>query len=239
VTIFDLATLAPIGSVKTGANPDAILYEPTTHRVFAFNGRSHDAIAIEGATGAPAGTVALGGKPEFAVADGKGTIYVNIEDKAELVSLSSRDLNVVSRWPLAPCQEPTGLALDAAKRRLFVGCSNERMAVVDADTGKLLATLPIGRGVDGTAFDPGEGLAFSSNGEGTLTVVREDAPGHFVVVENVKTQPGARTLALDPVAHRIYLSTARFGPPPPPTPGQPHPRGAVQPGSFVILVVGR
>lgn len=240
VTIFDLRSLRPLGRVRTtGGNPDAIQYEPATHRIFTFNGAGQNATAIDPVTGAVVGTIALGGKPEFAVVAGGGRIYVNIEDKAELVALDARALAVSARWPLKPCEEPTGLSLDATHGRLFVGCSNRLMAVVDAATGRLVATLPIGGGVDGTAFDPGAGLAFSSNGEGTLTVVREVTPDSFVVVDNVPTQRGARTLALDPRTHNVLLATAEFGPAPTPTPEQPRPRPTLVPGSFVILVVGR
>jgi len=172
VTIFDLKTLKTIGTVKTGTNPDAIVYDGVTERVFTMNGRSHDATAIHAADGAVVGTFALEGKPEFAVADGKGNIYVNIEDKSELVQFDARKLTVLNRWPLKPCQEPSGLAIDLKNRRLFAGCDNKLMAVVDADTGKVIATPPIGEGVDANAFDPGTNYAFASNGEGTLTVVR-------------------------------------------------------------------
>ena len=239
VTIFDSRSLAVLGRVRTtGGNPDAIVYEPATHRVFTFNGTGANATAIDLTAGAVVGTVALGGKPEFAVAPGDGRIYVNIESTAEVVVLDARDLTVAARWPLAPCQAPTGLSLDAAHARLFVGCSNRLMVVVDAANGRLVATLPIGGGVDGTAFDPGTGLAFSSNGEGTLTVVREVAPDSFAVVETVPTQRGARTLALDRRTHAVFLATAQFGPAPAPTADQPRPRPAIVPGSFVILVVG-
>jgi hypothetical protein len=240
VTLFDLHSLQPLGRVRTtGGNPDAILYEPATHRVFTFNGAGENATAIDPAAGTVAGTVALGGKPEFAVATGDGRIYVNIESTAELVRLDARALTVTARWPLAPCADPTGLSLDATHARLFVGCSNRLMMVVDAASGRLVATLPIGGGVDGTAFDPGTGLAFSSNGEGTLTVIREASPDSFAVVENVSTQRGARTLALDPRTHTLFLAAAEFGPAPTPTPEQPRPRPTIVPGSFVILVVGR
>jgi DNA-binding beta-propeller fold protein YncE len=237
-TIFDLGTLAKVGEVKTGSKPDAILYDPVTHRVFAFNGASSDATAIDAAAGTVAGTIALGGVPEFAVVDGKGSVYVNLEDKAEIVAIDARELKVKSRWSLAPGKEPTGLAIDTKKGRLFAGCHNELMVIVASDTGNVLATLPIGRGVDATAFDRASGLAFSSNGDGTLTVVKEDAPGHFVVVENVKTQAGARTMALDPRTHRIFLATAQFGPPPPPTAERPNPRAPALLNTFVIVVVG-
>jgi DNA-binding beta-propeller fold protein YncE len=239
VTIFDLRSLKPLARVRTtGGNPDAIVYEPATHYVFTFNGTGQNATAIDVATAGVVGTVALGGKPEAAVAPGDGQIYVNIEDKAELVTLDARSMAVTARWSLAPCEEPTGLALDVAHARLFVGCSNRLMAVVDATHGRVLATLPIGRGVDGTAFDSGTGLAFSSNGEGTVTVVREVTADSFAVVETVATQRGARTVALDPQTHRLYLPTAEFGPTPEPTPEQPRPRPSILPGTFVILVVG-
>ena len=239
VTIFDLKTLATIGQVKAGQNPDAIVYDPASKRVFTMNGRSGDATAIDAATGKVEGTVPLGGKPEFAVADGGGHIYINIEDKSELVALDSGKLAVAARWPLTPCERPTGLAIDRKHRRLFSGCSNELMAVVDADSGKLIATLPIGSGVDATAFDPGLQYAYASNGEGTLTVAHEDSPGKFSVVENVATQRGARTMALDPDTHRVYLVTADFAPAPPPAPGQPRPRPAILANTFVLLIVGR
>ena len=239
VTIFDLKTLASVGQVKTGQNPDAIVYDPASERVFAMNGRSADATAIDAVTGMVAGTVPLGGKPEFAVADERGHIYVNIEDKSELVVLDPRKLAVEARWPLAPCQEPTGLAIDLEHRRLFAGCSNKLMAVVDAESGKVITTLPIGSGVDATAFDPGLQYAYASNGEGTLTVVHEDSPDKFTVLENVPTQRGARTMALDPRTHQVYLVTADFAPAPPAVPGQPRPRPAVLPNSFVVLAVGK
>ncbi len=240
VTIFDLRSLAALGTVRvTGGNPDAIVYEPVTHRVFTFNGAGQNATAIDVSAGAVVGTVALGGKPEFAVATGDGRIYANIENTAELVVLDARALAVTARWPLAPCADPTGLALDAAHSRLFVGCSNRLMAVVDGASGRVLTTLPIGAGVDGTAFDPGTGLAFSSNGEGSVTVVREVTPDSFSVVDTVATQRGARTVALDPRTHALFLATAEFGPAPAVTPEQPRPRPAIVPGSFVILVVGR
>jgi DNA-binding beta-propeller fold protein YncE len=238
-TIFDLKTLGRIGEVKTGENPDAILYDRASGRVFTFNGRSGDATAFDAARGTVAGTVPLGGKPEFAVADDKGRVYVNIEDKSEIVALDSRSLQVEGRWPLKPCQEPSGLAFDREHGRLFSVCRNNLMAVVDTVSGRVITTLPIGSGVDGAAFDPATRLAFSSNGEGTVTVVHEDSPEAFRVVETVKTQRGARTLALDPKTHRIFLSTAEFGPAPAPTAEAPRPRPSIVPGTFLVLVLGR
>ena len=239
VSIFDIKTLAPTSKVKVGDNPDAILYDPATKRVFTFNGRSQDSTVIDAASGNVLGTIKLDGKPEFAAADGRGTIYVNIEDKSELTAIDPNKQEVKVKWPLAPCEEPTGLSMDRKNRRLFVGCESKMMAVVDADSGKVLATLPIGEGVDATAFDPETGLAFASCGEGVLTVVKEESPDKFSVAENVPTKRGARTLALDAKTHNIFVVTADFGPPPAPTADNPHPRPAMLPDSFVVLVVSK
>jgi DNA-binding beta-propeller fold protein YncE len=234
VTIFDLKTLKTIGTVNAGTNPDAIVYDSVTKHVFTLNGRSHDATAINAADGTVAGTLELGGKPEFAVADGRGSIYVNIEDKSELVQFDAKKLTVLNRWPLAPCQEPSGLAMDRKDHRLFAGCGNKMMAVVDADTGKVIATPAIGQGVDANRFDPDTKYAFASNGEGTLTVVHEDSPDKFTVVDNVPTKRSARTMALDAKTHNIFLAAADLEPP---AQGERRPR--MKPGSFVILVVGK
>lgn len=239
VTIFDLKTLKPSSQVKVGQNPDAILYDPVSKRIFAFNGNSKDATAIDAGTGTVAGTLALGGKPELGVADERGRVYVNLEDKSQIVAIDSRKLKIEATWPLAPGEEPTGIAMDRKHRRLFVTCSNKLMAVVNADNGKLLTTLPIGSGVDGAAFDSDKQLAFSSNGDGTLTVVREDSPDKFSVAENVVTQRGARTLDLDQKTHRVFLVTAEFGPTPAPTVERPRPRPPMLPGTFTLLVFGR
>lgn len=240
VSIFDLKTLALISKVKdVGENPDAILYDPASKRVFTFNGRSHDSTAIDAATGKIVGKIPLDGKPEFGVSTGAGEIFVNIEDKSELTSLDPQALKVKSIWPLTPCQEPSGLALDAKSRRLFSGCDNKMMAVVNADTGKVITTLPIGEGVDADRFDPETHLAFASCGEGVLTVVKEESPDKFSVLQNVPTEARARTMELDSTNHQIYLVTAEFGPKPAATADQPNPRPPVLPGSFVVLVVGR
>jgi len=239
VSIFDLRTLKTLSKVKAGENPDAIIYDPASKRVFAFNGRSHDATAIDAERGAVVGTIKLDGKPEFAVSDGKGGVFVNIQDKSELAALDPSKLEVRAVWPLAPCEEPTGLAMDRTTRRLFAGCLNKLMDVVDADSGKVITTLPIGEGVDANTFDPETGLAFASCGEGVLTVVHEDSPVKFSVAENAPTQKGARTMALDPKTHQIFLVTAKFGPPPAPTADQPRPRPTILPDSFVLLVVSQ
>lgn len=240
VTVFDIKTLAPIGSkIKVGENPDAILYEPTTKRVFTFNGRSQDSTAIDAASGKVLGTIKLDGKPEFAASDAKGEVFVNIEDKSELTVIDPNKLEVKAKWPLAPCTEPSGLALDRKNRRLFVGCDNKMMAVVDADSGKVLATPAIGEGVDATAYDDENGLAFASCGEGVLTVVKEDSPEKFSVVENVKTESGARTMALDSKTHNVFTVTAKFGPPPAATADNPHPRRTILPDTFEVLVLSK
>ena len=239
VTIFDLKSLKAIGTVPTGENPDAIVYEPTTKRVFAMNGRSKDATVIDAAEGKAAGRIDLGGKPEFAVVDGAGKLFVNLEDKSEILQLDPKELKVVARWPLAPGEEPSGLAIDVKNHRLFSTCGNKMMVVVDSESGKVLATPAIGENVDGAAFDPATGLAFSSNGEGTLTIVHEENPTTFKVIQTVKTQRGARTIALDPKTHNVFLPTAEFGPTSAPTKEAPRPRPAVVPGSFRILVVGK
>jgi DNA-binding beta-propeller fold protein YncE len=239
VNIFDPNTLKSLGKVKVGDHPDAILYDPATKRVFTFNARSHDATAVDAEKGTVLGSIDLGGKPEFAVSDGKGTIYVNLEDKNQLFALDPAKLAVKSRWPLTGCESPSGLAMDRKNRRLFSGCDNKVMDVVDADSGKVLATLPIGEGVDATAFDDDTGLAFASCGEGVMTVVQEESPDKFSVAETVKTQRGARTMALDPKTHNAFTVTAQFGPRPEPTAQMPHPRPPVLPDTFVVLVVGK
>lgn len=240
VTIFDLKTLKPINKIQNvGENPDAILYDPATKRVFTFNGRSHDSTAIDSAEGKVLGKIALDGKPEFGVSDGKGEVFVNIEDKSELVALDPKELKVKSRWSLAPCESPSGLAIDREARRLFAGCDNKMMAVVNADSGKVITTLPIGEGVDADRFDPATKFAFASCGDGTLTVVHEDSPEKFSVVQSVPTERGARTMAIDLKTHHVFTVTADFGPRPAPTADNPHPRPSILPGTFEVLVIGK
>jgi len=239
VTIFDPKSLKSIGKVKVGTNPDCIIYDSATHRVFAFNRGSSDASAIEAKTGEVAGLIALGGHPEFAAADGKGTVFVNLDDKSEIVAIDSRKLNVKARWPIAPGQGPSGLAIDRKHMRLFAVCGNKKMIVIDANSGKVIADLPIGSGVDAAAFDPETNLGFSSNGEGTLTVVHEDSADKFSVVADLTNQRGARTMALDAKTHNVFLVTAQYGPPPAPTTERPNPRPAIVPGTFMILVFGK
>jgi YVTN family beta-propeller protein len=220
VTIFDLKTLKPIADVPTGQKPDAIIYDPATSRVFAFNGGSNSATAIDAATGKVAGTVNLNGGPEFAAADGNGSVYDNLEDESLVLRINSRELKVEQRWPTAPCTSPSSMAMDRDNRRLFVGCRSKVMAVMNADTGKVITTLPIGDHVDATAFDPETKLIFNSNGEGTITVIRQDSPDTYSIVETVKTAPRAKTMAVDRRTHRLFLST-------------------VENGQFEVLVVGK
>jgi DNA-binding beta-propeller fold protein YncE len=239
-TIFDLKTLKVLGQVKTGTNPDAILYEPASKLVFTFNGKSNDATAFDAATGKVTSTIILGGKPEFAETDGKGRVYVNIEDKSEVVEIDSMKLAVTKRYSLKPCEEPSGIGFDPEHRRVFSACHNNLMAILDLVSGKLIASVPIGSGVDGAGFDPGTGLAFSSNGgDGTLTVVRESSSGKFEVSETVATQLRSRTMTIDPKTHNIYLPASQFLPPPAPTPDNPKPRPTMINGSFMLLVVGK
>jgi DNA-binding beta-propeller fold protein YncE len=238
-TIFDLKTLRVLGRVKTGDGPDAILYDPATGRVFTFNGRSGDATVFDASSGKVLGTIALGGRPEFAATDDKGMVYVNIEDKGEVAEIDSRKLRVTNRYSLAPCNNPTAMAIDAAHGRVFSGCRNRIMTVLDTKTGRVIGTVPIGRGVDGAGFDPVTGLIFSSNGEGSLTVIRESSPGRFVVAGSVRTQVGARTMAIDTKTHYIYLPTAEFASPPQFTRPRPGKRPKIVAGSFAVLVAGK
>ena len=239
VTVFDLRTLAVLQRINVGArNPDAIGYDPYSKRVFTFNGGSASATAIDAETGELVGSIPLGGKPEFWASDGKGRMWVNNEDKAILVQFDPQALKVVAEWPLPGCSAPTGLGFDAQRERLFPVCNeSQTMLVVDARKGTILTTLPIGAGVDGGGFDPGLGLAFASAGEGKLTIVGE-REGTYRVLQELPTQRGARTMVVDPKTHRIYLSTAEYGPQPDSVPGQRRGRAPVLPGSFKVLVVG-
>jgi YVTN family beta-propeller protein len=231
VSVFDLKTLAVEKKIKVGSGPDAILYDPFSKRVFTFNGKGSEttATAIDATKGEPVGTIQLGGKPEFAATDEKGTVFVNLEDKSEIVAFDPQKLTVKSRWKLTDCEEPTGLAIDLKHRRLFAGCGgNKKMAIVDADSGKVVASPAIGEGCDATAFDTGRDLAFASAGDGTITVLKEDGKDKFSVVQTVKTQKSARTMAVDGRTHRLFTVAANVG---------PRPERKVEPGSFVVLVV--
>jgi DNA-binding beta-propeller fold protein YncE len=239
VTMFDLGSLRVLRRTPTGAGADAVLYDPASKRVFTFNGGAQSSSVVDPVSGTLVGNVPLGGKPEFGVADGRGRLYVNLEDKAQLVEIDPSAMRVLRRWPLAPCDEPTGLAIDPVHHLLFSGCHNRLMVISDAVQGRMIAHVPIGAGVDAGAFDPSTQLAFASNGEGTITVVHEDTPTRFRVVATATTRPGARTMALDQRTHRLYTVTSAFGPPPPPTPSEPRPRPSLVPDTFSLLVLDR
>jgi len=233
VTIFDLKTLKKLDSVKVGERPDAILYDPFTKHVFTFNARSKDSTVVDAATGKVVGTVPLGGKPEFPATDEKGKIFVNIEDKSQIVAIDASKLTVLDTWPVSPCQEPSALAFDPAHHRLFAGCGNKVMVVVDSESGKVVTTVSIGEGVDAGRFNPNTQEVFMSCGEGVLTVIHEDSPDKYTVTQNVPTAKGARTMAMDYESNAAYLVTAQREATPP-APGQ---RPAMLPGSFELIVV--
>lgn len=237
--IFDLDTLKVLGQVKTGKSPDAIVYDPASKMVFVFNGRSNDATVFDALSGTVTATIALGGRPEAAVADGAGHVYVNLEDTGELAEIDSSTFAVTRRFALKPCEEPSGIGMDPAARLVFSGCSNKIMSVLDTAGGKVIATVPIGEGVDGNGFDPGTGFAFSSNGDGTLTISSRTARGEFKVVQTVATQNRARTMALDLKTHNVYLPAADFEPVKEPQPeGAKRQRPAMVKDSFSVIVVG-
>jgi YVTN family beta-propeller protein len=238
VDVFDLKTFKVTKEVKAGKNPDCIYADGFTNQIFAFNGASQDATVIDAKTLKVVGTIPLGGKPEFAAADGKGFVYVNIEDKSELVKIDAKALKETARWPLAPCEEPSSLAIDSTNGRLFAGCHNNKLAIVDSTSGKIVATPAIGSGVDAGWFDPATSLVFTSNGEGTVTVLREETPDIYTAVETVSTQKGSRTSALDRKTHKLFLAGADFGPMPETKPGE-HKRPPIVAGSFKVLVLDR
>lgn len=232
VTIFDLKTLKKLDSVKVGERPDAILYEPFSKHVFTFNARSHDSSVVDAASGKVLGTIPLGGKPEFPASDGKGKLYVNIEDKSQIAEVDVSKMSVLNTWSIAPCQEPSALAFDVEHHRLFSGCDNKMMAVVDSDSGKVVTTVPIGEGVDAGRFNPKTREIFMSCGEGVLTIIHEDGPDKYTVKQNLQTVRGARTMALDEDNDTAYLVTAQREDKPA-APGQ---RPAMVPGSFELIV---
>ena len=239
VSIFDTKTFQTIGSLKTGKKPDAVFYDAFSDRVFVFNNGGNSATVIDATTNTVAGTIELGGAPEAGVSDGKGTIFVNIEDKNEVVAFDAKALTVKNRWSLDGGEEPTGLAFDVKNHRLFSVCHNKLMVILDSETGKVIAKMPIGERVDGAVFDAENKVAISSNGEGTLTIVKEKTPNDFVVAETVKTEVGARTIALDSKTHHVFVITAQFGEKPAPTPENKNPRPKVLPNSFMVLEYGK
>jgi len=239
VTVLDLNSHKVLAEVpSSGQNPDAIMYDAFSDRVFTFNGRTANATAIDAATDNVAGTVAIGGKPEFAVTDGLGTIFVNNEDTSEVVAFDAKSLQVKTRWSIAPGESPSGLAIDLKDKRLFSVC-DKVMVVSDFEKGKAVATVPIGGGPDAVRYDPETGLVFASNGEGTLTVIKQESGDRYTVLETVPTARGARTMELDPKTHHIFVVTAEYGPAPAPTAEQPRPRPTIVPGTFAVLEFGR
>jgi YVTN family beta-propeller protein len=236
VTVFDLRTLKTLATIQTGAkNPDGIAYEPVTKRVFTFNGGSNDATAIDAQTNAVVATIPLGGRPEFPAVDGRGMVYDNIESTSEIVAIDAKSATIVKRFPLGTCQHPSGLSMDQLHRRLFPACQGE-MGVVDADTGNVITTVPTGAGTDATRFNPNTQLAFASNGrDATLTVVHEDDPNHFSVLQNAATAAGARTMEIDTSNGFVYLVTAKMVPNPHPT--GPRDRFTMVPGTFQLLTM--
>jgi len=238
VTVFDLKTLKPITDIKTtGDNPDSIIYDPATKRVFTMNGRSNNSTVIDATTDKVVGTVDLGGKPEEPALDGRGNMFVNLEDKSSIMEFDTKTLAVKGTWSLAPCDGPSALAADTKNHRLFAAC-DKMIAVFNPDTGKVVATPAIGGDPDGDGFDPGNGLVFASVREGLLTVIHQDSPDKYSIVGNVNTQFGARTMTLDPKTHHVFTETADFNPAAPPTPDNPRPRPQAIPNSFVILELG-
>ena len=239
VSVVDLKTLKTLQKVETGENPDAILYEPVHHEVYTFNGRGKSATVFDPQSGRVVATIPLGGKPEFAQTDPKaGKIYVNIEDLSAIKVIDTGSHAVTATWPIAPGETASGMAIDLEHHRLFIGCDNKLMLMIDSSDGKVLYSVPIGEGVDSNWYDPGTKLAFSSNGEaGTVTVAREESPTVVKVIQTLKTKRGARTMALDAKSHHLFLPTAKFGPPPAPTPERPRPRPTILPDSFEIIEV--
>ena len=238
-SVVDLKTLETISKIETGKNPDAMVYDSHRGELYVFNHKGSSATVIDARAAKPVATISLGGNPEFGVADSTaGRIYCNLEDKSEVAVIDATKHEVIAHWPLAPGKEPTGIALDAKHQRLFVTCHNKMMAMLDATTGKVLATVPIGAGVDGCAFDDASQLVFASCGEGTTTIAKEDTAEKLSVVQQLKTERGARTIALDPKTHRIYLPTAQLQPAPSPAPGATPARPTIVPNTFKLLVYG-
>jgi YVTN family beta-propeller protein len=243
-SIVDLKTLTTLSQVDTGQNPDGMLYEPGQQEVYMFNGRGQSATVIDAKAGKVVATIPLGGRPEFAAADPKaGRVYDNLEDKSEVAVIDAKTHQVVNHWPIAPGKGASGMAIDVAHHRLFLGCGNNLMVMMDSETGKVLGSVPIGHGVDANAFDPGTQYAFASCGTGTVTIAHEDAPDRLTVVQTLPTERGARTMALDPKTHEIYLASAKYEAPAEQPAGQPAGgrrggRTRMTPGIFKILVYG-
>jgi DNA-binding beta-propeller fold protein YncE len=238
VGVFELSTLKPIAKWKaTGKRPNQIAYEPSTKRVFSFNSTGRNVTVFDAKTGTVLATLEVDGRTEFYAMDGKGMIYDSLQDKATIIAIDAKAMKVIATYPLAPHAQPAGTTMDPQTRRIFVACRSKSFLVLDADTGKILATFPIGERNDAAKFDPGTKLAFASNGDGTLAVVHEDSPEQFTLVQNVKTEYGARTMAVDPKTHRVFMPSADWGPAPAATPDNPNPRRPMVPGSFRVIVL--
>lgn len=240
VVMFDLKTFKVLGRIPAAEDADAIIYDPASDRVFTFNGDAHSSTVIDPGTGKLITNIPLGGKPEYGMSAGNGKVYVNIVDNSEVVEIDARQLSVTRRWSTAPAKQPVAMGIDVKHHRLFSGCRSRVMAISDYDSGKVVAMLPIGAGVDGAAFDPATGDVFASNYDGTLTVIHQDGPDKYHVVENVQTAPGARNMGLDPVKHRVFVVTAKFGPlPAEATATNTRRRPPIIPGSFLMMVIER
>jgi DNA-binding beta-propeller fold protein YncE len=239
VVVFDLKTFQHLAEIPTAKDSDVVIYDKSSGMVLTFNGDSSNSTVIDPATDKAVKTVDLGGQPEVAVSDGKGHIFDNLENKSEVIKIDSKTMKITKHWPLAPGESPSGLSMDLKNNRLFSGCHNHFLVVMNAKNGKVIQTLPIGDHVDGTYFDPESGNIFVSCGDGTLTVIHEDSPDKYTLVGNVTTEPGAKTLAFDPKNGHVFLTTAKRTPPPTPTKEEPHPHGKIVPGSFEVLVVGK
>jgi DNA-binding beta-propeller fold protein YncE len=238
VVMFDLATYKVLGRAHAAEDADAIIYDPASNRVFTFNGDAHSSTVIDPVSGKTITNIDLGGKPEYGASAGDGRVYANLTDNGEVVEIDAKNLKVTRRWSTAPCKNPVSMAIDIEHHRLFSGCRSGVMAVSDYAAGKIVTTLPIGTGVDGAGYDPSTGNAFASNADGTLTVIHEDSPDAYRVVETVQTMTGSRNMGLDPTTHRIFLAGAKFGAAPENAGGR-RGRAPVVPGSFVVLVVER
>jgi len=234
VVMFDLRTFKTLGRIPAAEDADAILYDSTSNRVFTMNGDAHSSTVIDPKAGTLITNISLGGKPEYGVSAGDGKVYANLTDTSDIVEIDAKSATVARRWPTAPCKQPVAMSIDTSNHRLFSGCRSGVMAVSDYRAGKLVATAPIGKGVDGSGFDRESGNAFASNADGTLTVIHQDDPDHYHVIQNVETPQGSRNMGIDPTNHRIFVVSAKFGPIPP---GQR--RGPVLPGSFTLMVIER
>ena len=239
VVMFDLTTYKALGRIPAAEDADAVIYDPASRRVFTFNGDAHSSTVIDPAAGKLITNVPLGGKPEYGASAGDGKVYANLTDISEVVEIDANALTVTRRWSTAPCKQPVSMAIDVAHHRLFSGCRSGVMAVSDYQTGKVVATLPIGQGVDGAAYDPATGDAFASNADGTLTVIHQDGPDAYHVVESLRTAEGSRNMGLDPTNHRLFVVAAKFAPAPAPTAANPRPRPTVLPGTFAMMVIER